>query len=165
MQLFDLVLTSSARLLALTGDVAYRDSYFMKLEPLEEALHGIELQAPEIAKRFNELTVVANEKLIEIETNALELVESNRSRASELLFGADYTANKALLLEGLRQLDELIEASRRGHQETQQWWTYLSTSVVLAAFVSEVMLVVVVHRLDNRLELYSLANDVAQNRP
>lgn len=39
-QLFDLVLTSSARLLALTGDVAYRDSYFMKLEPLEEPRFG-----------------------------------------------------------------------------------------------------------------------------
>ena len=35
-QLFDMVLTSSARLLVLTGDVNYRDSYFMKIEPLED---------------------------------------------------------------------------------------------------------------------------------
>ena len=35
-ELYDLVLTSSARLLVLTGDVNYRDNYFMKIEPLED---------------------------------------------------------------------------------------------------------------------------------
>ena len=131
----------------------------------QDAMRGIELQAPEIATRFNQLTVVANDKLVAIETEALDLIGSNRSRATELLFSPDYKSNKALLSAGLQELDELITASRRSHEQTQQWWTYLSTSVVLAAFVSEVMLVVVVHRLDNRLELLSLANDVAQNGP
>ena len=72
-QLLDLMLTTAARMLVLTGDVSHRDNYFMKIEPLEEihellsqgrldfaiackpflqdALRGIELKAPEIASR------------------------------------------------------------------------------------------------------------------
>ena len=35
-QLLDLMLTTAARMLVLTGDVSHRDNYFMKIEPLEE---------------------------------------------------------------------------------------------------------------------------------
>ena len=35
-QLYDLVLTTSARMLALTGEILHRDNYFLKVEPLEE---------------------------------------------------------------------------------------------------------------------------------
>ena len=35
-QLYDLVLTTSARMLTLTGDILHRDNYFLKVEPLEE---------------------------------------------------------------------------------------------------------------------------------
>lgn len=163
-QLFDMVLTSSARLLVLTGDVNYRDSYFMKIEPLEEALRGIELNAPEISAKFNDLTVVANDKLIEIEVAALDTIGSNQSAAIAMLFSDEYQHNKELLLNGVAILDSLIQESRESHDATQAWWGWVSTSVVLAAFVSEVMLLVVVHRLDRRLELLALESDVHQNR-
>ena len=39
-QLYDLVLTTSARMLTLTGDVHHRDNYFLKVEPLEDIHFG-----------------------------------------------------------------------------------------------------------------------------
>ena len=39
-QLYDLVLTTSARMLTLTGDIHHRDNYFLKVEPLEEIHFG-----------------------------------------------------------------------------------------------------------------------------
>lgn len=163
-QLLDLMLTTAARMLVLTGDVSHRDNYFMKIEPLEDALRGIELKAPEIASRFNDLTVVANDKLIALEGEALDLVGTNRTAATAVLFGTEYLSNKAALANGLVVLDQLIKESRSSHESTQIWWSYVSTSVVIAAFLSEVMLMVLVHRLDRRLEMLSLESDVYQNR-
>lgn len=163
-QLYDLVLTTSARMLTLTGDIHHRDNYFLKVEPLEEALRGIEMKAPEIASKFNDLTVVANDKLIALEGEALDLAATNRTAATAVLFGKEYLANKELLANGLAVLDRLIGESRESHEATQTWWSWVSTSVVIAAFLSEVMLMVVVHRLDRRLEMLSLESDVYQNR-
>ncbi|CAJ1397772.1 unnamed protein product [Effrenium voratum] len=164
-QLYDLVLTSSARFLVLTGDVTHRDMYWSKVEPLEHALNEIKLKAPEISAEFDGLTVEANDKLIALEDQAFQLASSgNLSAARELMFGAEYKSNKDHLLHGLSVLDGLLEESRQSQRRTQEWWTYLSTVLVLVAFCSELLLVVLVHRLDRRLELLSISADVQKSR-
>ncbi|CAJ1342903.1 unnamed protein product [Effrenium voratum] len=139
--------------------------YWSKVEPLEHALNEIKLKAPEISAEFDGLTVEANDKLIALEDQAFQLASSgNLSAARELMFGAEYKSNKDHLLHGLSVLDGLLEESRQSQRRTQEWWTYLSTVLVLVAFCSELLLVVLVHRLDRRLELLSISADVQKSR-
>ncbi|CAE7227045.1 unnamed protein product [Symbiodinium natans] len=152
--LYDLILTSSARMLALTGDLRWRDEYFLKVEPLESVLQEIERKAPDIASEFNRNTVVANDKLLALEGEAIELSATNVSLATRVLFSSTYETNKALLLDGLAVLDSMIQEVRTNHKNTQSWWGIVSPSMVLLAFFGECAMTVAVERLDRRLEKY-----------
>eukprot|EP00439_Symbiodinium_sp_Y106_P023212 s5220_g2.t2 len=161
--LYDLVLTMSARMLALTGDLRWRDEYFLKVEPLEVVLDEIGRKAPDIASEFERRTVVANDKLLALEGEAIELSTSNVTLATSVLFSDAYETNKALLLEGLTVLDSMIKDVRKRHQDTQSWWGILSPSLVLLAFFGECAMTVAVERLDRRLERYWKEADHAQS--
>ncbi|CAE7039855.1 unnamed protein product [Symbiodinium sp. CCMP2456] len=152
--LYDLVLTMSARMLALTGDLRWRDEYFLKVEPLEVVLSEIARKAPDIASEFDRRTIVANEKLLALEGEAIELSTNNVTLATSVLFSDEYETNKALLLEGLNVLDGMIKDVRKRHQDTQSWWGILSPAMVLLAFFGECAMTVAVERLDRRLERY-----------
>eukprot|EP00928_Gymnodinium_smaydae_P088079 TRINITY_DN72225_c0_g1_i1.p1 TRINITY_DN72225_c0_g1~~TRINITY_DN72225_c0_g1_i1.p1 ORF type:complete len:551 (+),score=103.56 TRINITY_DN72225_c0_g1_i1:31-1683(+) len=150
--LYDEDLTSSARILSLTGDLSWRDRYNMKIAPLDDALAGIADAAPDIAAEFNAKTVVANTKLIDMEAEAISLSVTNTSQAVELLFGSTYQENKASLAAGLKVLDEAIKQTKTAYDQTQSWWGILSVFLVVMAFVADVAVTVGTVRLDVRLE-------------
>ena len=82
--------------------------------------------------------------------------------ATAVLFSSEYETNKALLLEGLAVLESMIGDVRREHEQTQTWWTILSPSLVLLAFVSKCVLLVPVKMLNRRLKRLSRQADNAQ---
>mmetsp|Transcript_93372 Transcript_93372/g.302229 ORF Transcript_93372/g.302229 Transcript_93372/m.302229 type:complete len:589 (+) Transcript_93372:161-1927(+) len=158
---YDEELTSSARLLALTGDVRWRDLYQAGVAPLDDALGGIEDKAPYIAEDFAASTVVANGILLELESSAVELSLTNVSAATAVLFSDVYDTNKAELLKGMAILDAAISAKRRSYEETQARWGNSSVIVVVIVFVAEVLVAVGLRRIDKKLKLLTEAAEEA----
>ena len=80
---YDEALTMSARLAASTGDVKWADRYETLLEPMDDAIKAAGSLAPqELNDRLLKETGEANNRLVELETQALDLVRKGQARAS-----------------------------------------------------------------------------------
>ena len=158
----DLILTSSARLLALSGDLRWRDEYFLNVQPLLSILSTIERRAPEIAREFVRTTGVANERLVALEEKAIELSKTNTSLAAAVIFSKDYESDKALLLEGVESMNSMILETRSSYEQMQSWWSIFSLSLVVVALVSKCIMILPMQHLDHSLQKLSKEADEAQ---
>jgi len=139
---YDEALTMSARFTAASGDLSYRDRYNELAPELETLIADtIVLAANPLAEAKIRATDAANVRLVELETQAFELVEANRGQeALRLLAGPEYAAEKqrySLGLEGA--ISDIDEAARLEDQQDQA----LRLLIPLLSVVGGVVIVVV----------------------
>jgi two-component system, sensor histidine kinase and response regulator len=115
----DEVLTMSARMAAVTGDVRWEDRY-RKFEPeltraIQEALSlAPETGSGEVVAR----TDAANSALVQMEHRAFELLHQTRMEAArDTLFTGEYDRQKRIYAAGMDELSALKQSVQRGVEE------------------------------------------------
>lgn len=101
----DEVLTSSARLAATTGNNRWEKRYFSFVPKLNTALFEAQKLLPSIAKSeaFTK-TNAANDRLVEMEKQAFDLVhQGNQAAATALLLSPEYEKQKKIYSQGLSE--------------------------------------------------------------
>jgi diguanylate cyclase (GGDEF)-like protein len=95
-------LTMSAKMAAATGDTAWITRYEKYLPEIDAAIaQGIALAPPDVARRFDQETRVANDKLVALERYSFEAVRAaDPARAHAVLEGSAYAENKQVLSDG-----------------------------------------------------------------
>ena len=132
----DEVLTMSARMNAATGDTRWEDRYNDFEPQLDAAIKEAIAIAPEAYEGEGAAqTDVANQKLVEMEVQAFDLVRSQQqAAAADLLFSAEYEQQKAIYAEGIQ----------RGLQATQvriqQNQTNFAQQLILASAIAAISL-------------------------
>ena len=93
---YDEALTMSARLAASTGDVKWADRYDTFLQPMDDAIKNAGSLAPQnLNDKLQQETGEANTRLVELETQALDLVRKGQAaQAAEILYSDKYEAEQ-----------------------------------------------------------------------
>ncbi|WP_299416163.1 methyl-accepting chemotaxis protein [Acaryochloris sp. IP29b_bin.148] len=136
---YDEVLTMSARMAASTGNLQWQERYDQFVPLLDEAIgETLENVTPAIRTEASK-TDAANTRLIELETQAFELVEAKKApEALQLLLGNEYSQLKAQYAEGnqrvLNQIDALIQ------QQLQAYQQQLTASIAFASIAFPLLL-------------------------
>jgi len=133
----DEVLTMSARMAAVTGD-AHWDERYRRFEPqLNAAVTEAQRLAPEI--RSNEAahqTDIANEKLVDMEHQALELVGQGRlAEAQAVVFSEEYEAQKWICSQGMQRFTALLERRVADSQSARRTRTVFSGILIIVALL------------------------------
>ncbi|MHC4454953.1 MAG: hypothetical protein ACYSWS_09720, partial [Planctomycetota bacterium] len=91
----DEVLTTSTRLGSETGDPSWKERYDVNITKLDESLKRIIVISPDyLVGILQKKTFTANEKLIELETDAFEAINAgNLRKAQAILRSQDYQTN------------------------------------------------------------------------
>lgn len=132
---FDEVLTMSARMAASTGDLEWLQRYEQYVPLLDEAIAQTLDNVSEDIRAEASKTDAANTRLIELETQAFELVKANKAaEAEQLLAGNEYSNLKRQYAEGNRRVTTLIETFI--DQQLQAYQSQLSTSITLAGLIA-----------------------------
>lgn len=132
---FDEVLTMSARMAASTGDLEWLQRYEQYVPLLDEAIAQTLDNVSEDIRAEASKTDAANTRLIELETQAFELVKANKAaEAEQLLAGNEYSNLKRQYAEGNRRVTKLIETFI--DQQLQAYQSQLSTSITLAGLIA-----------------------------
>jgi hypothetical protein len=137
----DEVLTMSARMAALTGDLEWEDRYRRFQPQLETALREAMALAPEIGcGETATYTNVANIQLMEMENRAFHLVRQGRAaEAATLLLGEAYASRKRIYAEGTDTLARRLAAAaladlrREAHLSTLENGAFL---LVVAVWIT-----------------------------
>ncbi|HVR65272.1 MAG TPA: methyl-accepting chemotaxis protein [Verrucomicrobiae bacterium] len=109
---YDEALTMSARLAASTGDVKWADRYDTFLQPMDDAIKNAGSLAPQdLNDQLQQETGEANTRLVELETQALDLVRKGQAaQAAEILYSDKYEANKKILADGSDSFNAALNA-------------------------------------------------------
>jgi PAS domain-containing protein len=109
---YDEALTMSARLAASTGDVKWADRYDTFLQPMDDAIRNAGSLAPQdLNDKLQRETGEANTRLVEMETQALDLVRKGQAaQAAALLYSDAYEANKKILASGSDSFNAALNA-------------------------------------------------------
>jgi len=109
---YDEALTMSARLAAATGDAKWADRYDSFLQPMDDAISAAGSLAPtDLNDKLQRETGDANKRLVELETQALELIRKGQAaEAGEFLYSAEYERNKKILSDGTAAFDAALDA-------------------------------------------------------
>lgn len=108
-------LTMSAKMAAATGNVAWITRYEKYLPEIDAAIaQGIALAPPEVARRFDQETRVANDKLVALEQYSFEAVRAaDPARAHAVLEGSAYAQSKEVLADGTQRFaGAMVDAVR-----------------------------------------------------
>ncbi len=106
----DEVLTMSARMAASTGNLVWEARYNNFVNPLDSAIKEVITLAPEAYQDNANQTDAANIKLVEMETQAFDLIKENKSKqALELLLSDAYQAQKQIYSQGINNTLENIK--------------------------------------------------------
>ncbi|MGB2925420.1 MAG: ATP-binding protein [Limnothrix sp.] len=136
----DEVLTMSSRMAAATGDLKWETRYTSFEPKLGEAIETAIALAPETYDSHAERTDAANEKLIEFETNAFQLIRENKAdEALNLLFSEQYEQQKEIYADGMRKTTQAL--TERAQQNIEAYGTSLSRSSIFS-FLSLIILMV-----------------------
>jgi chromosome segregation ATPase len=134
----DEVLTMSARMAAATGDLGWEERYLEFVSALEADIAEARTLVPDL--KGTEETDAANQRLVQLETRAFELVHEQRDdEALAILLGEGYTAQKAAYAKGMVDLDARLEATVEAERRSQE---RRAVALVLAAAVVIPVLVV-----------------------
>lgn len=107
---YDEILTMSALTYALTGDPKWSQRYHLYEPLLANSIREAENYIPaRYLENTTKLTSVANQKLVNMEHQALHLVDQgNMLAAKTILFGDEYQTQKSLYKEGMSTYDDLL---------------------------------------------------------
>lgn len=139
----DEVLTMSARLSALTGDMIWQTRYEDHVEQLDEALaNAYALSKGKVEHTGTAQTDAANQALIEMERRAFELARQGElEQARTLLFSNRYNEQKKLYTQGM---DNQQAAFAEHVIQLKKERTLLYVGGLLISFVSVLFLMVAV---------------------
>lgn len=118
----DEVLTMSARMAASTGDLKWEARYNQYVPELDAAIQEtLANVTPEIRSQASQ-TDAANKKLVDLETQAFNLVRQRKAKAAlQLLLGPEYTAQKQIYAAGnqqvLNSIEQLIQQQLSSYQQ------------------------------------------------
>jgi methyl-accepting chemotaxis protein PixJ len=99
----DEVLTMSARMAASTGNPKWENRYNQFVPKLDEDIKAMLKDVPVSAQSNPEQTDIANQKLVDMETQSFELVHRGKSpQALSLLLGKEYEAQKQIYSSGIQ---------------------------------------------------------------
>jgi diguanylate cyclase (GGDEF)-like protein len=134
---FDEALTMSARYAAASGDLSYRDRYDGFAPQLDALIQEtIVLAANPYAEAKIRSTDTANVRLVEIETQAFELVAQGRGdEALALLDGTEYVVEKQRYSVGLEGAITEIDGAARAEDQQEQAVRWLVPLLVILAGV------------------------------
>lgn len=106
-------LTMSANMAASTGEPRWAERYEQRIGPMDEAIaKGLAQVSEEVAARFVNETKVANDKLVEIEREAIAAANQGRNAAAlALLDSEDYRDQKRILSEGTGRFLRSLQAA------------------------------------------------------
>jgi len=155
---YDEALTMSARFAAASGDLSYRDRY-EDLAPQLDVLIAdtILLAANPSAEARIRATNAANVRLVQLETQAFELVEAGRGdQALLILSGTEYTSEKQRYSLGLE--GAIIEIDNAARLEDQQDQTIKLLIPIMSIIGGAVIVVVWLRYRRSTTELLSSAN-------
>jgi methyl-accepting chemotaxis protein PixJ len=109
-QYLDEVLTMSARMSASTGDVQWQQRYNEHIPKLEQTLTTLTQIYPEDIKNQPQAVADANNRLIELENKAFQLVtKGDRVTALNVLMGSEYQAQKLIYSQGNEKTLKLMK--------------------------------------------------------
>mmetsp|Transcript_10776 Transcript_10776/g.14043 ORF Transcript_10776/g.14043 Transcript_10776/m.14043 type:complete len:293 (+) Transcript_10776:2-880(+) len=137
-QYYDEVLTMSARMAVFTGEIFWVQRYMEYIEPIDAEIKAVQKMVPDIADIFFQSTDLANQRLVELETKALDIVSSNTSNknltlAQSLLLSSEYNEYKTVLSEGLQLLEERINQHAANKHSSLD--TYSLVAVVITCIL------------------------------
>jgi methyl-accepting chemotaxis protein len=129
----DEALTMSARMAAATADPKWAKRYDEHLDPMTAALKKAEKLAPDAAnKAFVAATSDANDRLIAMETQAIELADQgDTTAASKIMNSAEYDQQKRILSEGAAHFDEAVNSALAADRRDVEQQTSLGTAARL----------------------------------
>ena len=111
----DEVLTMSARMSASSGDPRWEKRYLEYDPQLSAALDESAKIAPDAYKNLPTAVSEANTKLVDLEKKSFELVrQGKKNEASQILFGAEYEAQKKIYADGSSKTLVAIETETQG---------------------------------------------------
>jgi methyl-accepting chemotaxis protein len=132
----DEALTMSARMAATTGDERWSERYNSHVEPMDKALKAAVALAPAEAQRaFVTATSKANDRLIELETEAIQRARSgNTNSATSIMNSPEYDNQKSILSNGLARFEAAINQSISGAQAKLDNYTKIAVVIRLLIF-------------------------------
>ena len=107
----DEMLTWLVRASAQTGDYRYADRYNELLRVLDGAIaEAMNLAPPIVREAVRQKTSVANDKLVDMETRAFELVKTgDLTEAKKIVFGEEYETQKRIYADGMNTLRNYVD--------------------------------------------------------
>jgi signal transduction histidine kinase/ActR/RegA family two-component response regulator len=138
----DEVLTSSARLLATTGDERWEKRY-RKHDPIHSAAIASAIDTAGATRTSSAIrqAVAANKKLFVMEEEAFDLVHQGRNEeALALLYSESYVLQKALYSDGMRVFIKKLEARLHEKNTTASRSVNQSLIAALSALVGVILL-------------------------
>lgn len=136
---YDEVLTMSARMAASTGDLKWQERYDQFVPLLDEAIGKTLDNVTEDIRAEASKTDAANTRLIELETEAFDLVKADQApEALQLLLGSEYSSLKAQYAEGNQRVLDQIDTLIRG--QLQSYQQQLTASIIFAGVAFPILL-------------------------
>jgi methyl-accepting chemotaxis protein PixJ len=122
----DEVLTMSARMAASTGNTQWEDRYNQFVPKLDEAIKAVLKDVPKSQQSNPEQTDIANQKLVDLETQSFKLVHQGKApQALRLLLGREYEAQKTVYSRGIQgtlsTVKQDVEAQLSAYRRSLQW--------------------------------------------
>jgi two-component system sensor histidine kinase/response regulator len=107
----DEMLTWLVRASAQTGDYRYADRYDELLQVLDgEIAEAMNLSPPIVREAVGQKTSVANDKLVDMEKRAFELVKGgDLKEAKKIVFGEEYETQKRIYADGMKTLRDYVD--------------------------------------------------------
>ena len=107
----DEMLTWLVRASAQTGDYRYADRYNELLRVLDGAIaEAMNLSPPIVREAVGQKTNVANDKLVDMEKRAFELVKAgDLTEAKKIVFGEEYETQKRIYADGMNTLRNYVD--------------------------------------------------------
>ncbi len=103
-RILDEKLTMSANMAAATGDTLWIKTYRQTAPKIEKSIEqATAMTPPEIAAKFHRETWMANEKLVELELEAIAYAQKGyTNRALQVMKSEEYQSNKEILASGTK---------------------------------------------------------------
>jgi len=130
-QYYDLALTSSARMCALQADDSWASRYNGFVAPFDTELAALQELKPDLVSDFVTSTSKSNTALLHLEDLALENCVQNSSLAQSTLFGPEYTAEKAKLLEGIADMRGKVDTLKKEHEDSEASFNVVSRVLMI----------------------------------
>ncbi|MHB8901659.1 MAG: hybrid sensor histidine kinase/response regulator [Thermoguttaceae bacterium] len=133
----DEVLTMSARMAAATGDPEWETRYRNNEPQLASAIDDAIAMTAHVQNGDTAAAIaVANDRLVDMENRAFELVRAGfPQEAQALLLSSDYQTEKDAYAAGMHQLADVLESSLIAAVNEQQRRAYSNIALALAATV------------------------------